>query len=183
MVEGQKSSVLVPKKIIKSEYLETSGKRSREGTLSRASSSGSSVEIVNKTDFTTDSGCSPKNEQVPVIENIQEVPSVRMYPKIKEYLAQDSTESIPQPLFQLTQESLVNLGESVGHCSAAGSAFSADMQTSSRVFVFPEDFPGYEVHENSKMFSGKLFLVFENVLNNCPFGHYHYLDVNMLILG
>lgn len=144
-MEGQKSPVPVPKKIIKSEYLENTDKtpRTQEGSLSRTSSSGSSVEIVNKADLTTDFGNSHRNEPVLVFP--------REVKPIQTFLVQ------PQP------ESLVNLEEPIqenlelaSHCSVAGTCFSDDgrsMQRNSRVFVFPEDCPGYELLAASTMSS------------------------------
>lgn len=121
-MEGQKSPVPVPKKIIKSEYLENCEKNTKTpgGNISRASSSGSSVEIVNKSDV-LNFGLSPQKEEV---------------------IDEQARESTDLP----------------SHCSTAGTCFSegnSSLQRSSRVFVFPEDCPGYELLENANVTSSK----------------------------
>lgn len=154
-MDGRKSPVAVPKKIIKSEYLENNDKTAKtEASLTRVSSSGSSVELVNKTEITTDFGNSPQNEQIPT----QEVPE------------QNTTHVVSEPVketsFQLQYNMLVNMDESVkenaegsempSHCSVAGTCFSEDLPP--RLFVFPKDCPGYEIIPNSATFSSKQIL-------------------------
>lgn len=148
LVDGQKTPIPVPKKIIKAEYLENAEKtvKTREGTLSRASSSGSSVEIVNKNDLTTDFGCSPQREQNPVGEMAKES-SLPGASEANKSNAQVQSELLVNLEQSVVQEN-VETGEMISHCSAAGTCFSDEipsMQKSSRIFVFPEDCPGYEM--------------------------------------
>lgn len=143
LVEGQKSPLLVPKKIIKSEYLENSDKTSktRNGSLSRASSSGSSVEIVHKSDLTTDGAASPQKEQIVATAS---------------FVINEKTDETRSQL--TVKPSNMDSIDLLSHCSAAGTCFSEDsqsMQRSSRVFVFPEDCPGYELLENCNTLSSK----------------------------
>lgn len=147
LVDGQKTPIPVPKKIIKSEYLENAEKnvKTREGTLSRASSSGSSAEIVNKSDVATDFTGFPQNAQNPANEVAKE--SSPTASETTKSIAQSKSELLVNLEQSVVQEN-VETGEMISHCSAAGTCFSEDipsMQRSSRVFVFPEDCPGYEV--------------------------------------
>ncbi|CAG9821727.1 unnamed protein product [Phaedon cochleariae] len=120
IVDGQR--VPIPKKIIKSEYLQTIV-RSPESTpdnISRFSSANSSVEILNKEEL-------PDQTQ-------KEVPAT-----IDTALAAD-----PKPQEPIeTAENPDCSGELLSHCSAAGSCFSD--ANGARLFVFPQDCPGYEV--------------------------------------
>lgn len=149
LVGGHKSPVPVPKKIIKSEYLENAEKTVKipEGTLSRASSSGSSVEIVNKSDLTTDFGGSPQNEEISVAKES----SLKIKTESIKSNSQAQTELLVNLDQSVVQEIIENV-DMVSHCSAAGTCFSDEipsMQRSSRIFVFPEHCPGYEVLENT----------------------------------
>lgn len=142
LVEGQRSPISVPKKIIKAEYLENAEKtpRSQADAMSRASSTGSSVEIVSKGDI-------PAGLMTPV-----QAPQNDLF---------TATSTQPQP------ETFINLDPTVempSHCSATGSCFSDEtrsFQRNSRVFVFPEGCPGYEVLANSNTSTSKY--------NNLPF--------------
>lgn len=165
-MEGQKSPVSVPKKIIKSEYLEHADKvaKSRDGTLSPASSSGSSssVEIVNKPDLTTDFGSVTPNEQLQAFKiTLKELPHNNMQSTVLQPIKSTPFDAAEQVNVTDNAET----GELLSHCSAAGSCFSeemSNMQRNHRLFVFPEDCPGYEVVENPCMFSSKYFFKFIN---------------------
>ncbi|KAG5871599.1 hypothetical protein JTB14_010723 [Gonioctena quinquepunctata] len=121
IVDGQKVSI--PKKIIKSEYLHTieQSKKSSTQNSSRANSAASSIEMIKKEDLPT-----------------SEVPSA---PEPTAEASEAST------LIEQMGSSEVN-NDLASHCSAAGSCFSnvnnaADKNA--RLFIFPEDCPGFEV--------------------------------------
>lgn len=159
-MDGRKSPVAVPKKIIKSQYLEKNEKtiKTGEGTLSRASSAGSSVEIVDKTDLTTDFGGSPKKEETSQEETADQTPSHATSEPVKDNSCQVKTDILVNLEKSVTEQENVESSELPSHCSAAGTCFSEhtpSMPTNSRVFVFPEDCPGYEVLSNSTTFSSK----------------------------
>ncbi|KAJ8933882.1 hypothetical protein NQ314_013735 [Rhamnusium bicolor] len=116
----------IPKKILKSEYLITAeGTPSPKDNMTRSSSVASSVEIVDK-------------EEVPQLEAVNsDAQTVTQIPP-GEQQTKDSTES----------NSNIQSDGLLSHCSAEGSTFSdvnSAVEKNSRLFIFPQSRPGYEV--------------------------------------
>lgn len=104
---------------MKEEYLEAAQRFSQSNASTKSNSPTSSVEIINKEDAT-------------------------------------DTETITTPVNipdELSRESPINFPREdyMSHCSAAGSTFSdvnATAEKISRLFIFPQTCPGYEVVGN-----------------------------------